>query len=181
MEKVHAGYEYLITYKLATINYDLAVQFTRKWIDYHSRTGDQMVQAGRSSKQNIAEGYEQASLKSYIKLTGVALGSAEELMLDVQDFARQNSVKIYSVSEAKKMREVREVWDLINNNFSYRPNSPYKLPAEKERAVNLMLTLLNQQTYLLRKQKESLEQKFIKEGGFSENLLKKRLSERNKK
>jgi len=44
-----------------------------------------MVQAARSGKQNIAEGYKQKSLKSYIKLAGVAQGSIEELMLDYQE------------------------------------------------------------------------------------------------
>ncbi len=175
-----AGYEYLLTYKLSIVVYDLTVQFTKRWINLYSRTGDQMVQAGRSGKQNIAEGFKQVSLKSYIKLTGVSLGSEEELLNDVQDFSRQNGIKVYTIAQAKQMREVREVWELINNNLPYRPDHPHLLPQDKEKAVNLMLTLLNQLTFLLRKQVKSLEEKFVREGGFSENLLKKRLNERKK-
>lgn len=129
MEKVYAGDEYLLTYKLSIIVYDLTVQFTQNYINHYSHTVDQMVQAARSGKQNIAEGYKQASLKTYIKLTGVSLGSEEELLNDIKDFARQNSIKVYPVDVAK--------------------------------------------------QKNSLEQKFIHEGGFSENLLRKRLKERS--
>jgi len=55
--KKAAGYEYLLTYKLTTVIYDLTVQFTKRWIDWRSRTRDQMDQASRSGRQNIPEGY----------------------------------------------------------------------------------------------------------------------------
>ena len=46
---------------------------------------DQMVQAARSGKQNIAEGSEAAttSRETEIKLTNVAKASLEELMVDL--------------------------------------------------------------------------------------------------
>ena len=80
-----AGYKNLITFMLSTVIHDLTVEFCNRWINKRSRTYDQMVQAARSGKQNIAEGYKQKSLKSYIKLAGVAQGSIEELMLDYQE------------------------------------------------------------------------------------------------
>lgn len=48
-------------------------------------------------------------------------------------------------------------------------------------AVNLMITLTNQAIYLQRRLEQSLEEKHTKEGGFNENLLKKRLEYRNRK
>lgn len=60
--KKKAGYEYLLAYKLTIPIYDLTVEFVKKYIDYKSRTKDQMEQAARSGMQNISEGYKQQSL-----------------------------------------------------------------------------------------------------------------------
>lgn len=49
-----------------------------------------------------------------------------------------------------------------------------------ERFANLMITLISKETYLLDQMLRSLEEKFINEGGYSENLFKKRLEQRNK-
>jgi len=173
-----AGYEYLLTYKLTTVVYDLTVQFCDRWISWRSRTHDQMVQAARSGRQNIAEGYKQESLKSYIKLTGVARGSQEELLKDYEDYARQNSIPVWPQDKARAMREIGEIWGDIRRDHPYRPAHPSLLPKGKERAVNLMLTLINQLNYLLDKQVKSLEEKFIEEGGFTENLFRRRLERR---
>ncbi len=47
-------------------------------------------------------------------------------------------------------------------------------------AVNYLLNLINLTTYMLKKQIESLEEKFAREGGYTENLFKKRLRYRSK-
>lgn len=89
-----AGYKYLKSYQLTVIIYDLTVQFVKHWIDYKSRTKDQMEQCARSSKQNIAEGYQEKSLKSYIYLLGVSYASLSELIEDYEDFLRQNKLPL---------------------------------------------------------------------------------------
>ena len=173
-----AGYQYLLSYKLTTVIYDLTVQFCSRWINPRSRTHDQMTQAARSGRQNIPEGYKQESLKGYIKLTGVARGSQEELLKDYEDYTRQNSILVWPKEKARAMREIREIWGEIRKDRPYRPNHPYPLPKEKERAINLMLTLINQANYLLDRQIKSLKNKFVSEGGWTENLFKKRLRRR---
>lgn len=52
------------------------------------RTVDQMVQAARSTKQNIAEGCSdgQTSMESELKLLGIARGSNLELLEDYHDY-----------------------------------------------------------------------------------------------
>lgn len=65
-----------------------------------------MVQAARSGKQNIAEGYLEKSLKMYIKLLGVARGSLGELLEDYGDFARQRKILLWSKEKAREMREI---------------------------------------------------------------------------
>jgi len=87
-----AGYEYLLAYKLTVPIYDYTVIFCDKYINKFSRTQDQMVQAARSGMQNILEGNKQQGIKGYIKLSGVARGSLEELLRDYQAFLRQKGL-----------------------------------------------------------------------------------------
>jgi four helix bundle suffix protein len=171
------GYKYLKTYQLATVIYDLTVKFCNKYIPRTSRTHDQMVQSGRSGKQNIAEGYLEKSLKMYIKLTGVSRGSLGELLEDFEDFSRQNDIPVWSPEKAREIREIGEIRERFTPYFPYIPN----LPDSAEVAVNLLITLINQANFLLDRQIAALEEKFIREGGYSENLLKKRLEEKSKK
>jgi four helix bundle protein len=92
----HGGYRHLKSFQVAELVYDLTVRFCDKYIDRFSRTRDQMVQAARSGRQNIAEGSmaSAASKKSELKLTGVAKASLEELASfaeSVQGFRVQSS------------------------------------------------------------------------------------------
>lgn len=171
------GYKNLTTYILATVICDLNVEFISKNIDFRSRTRDQMEQAGRSGKQNIAEGYTMQSLESYIKLAGVALGSMKELAADYEDFLRQRKLSTWSKDDARvrAFRDFRAVWKTPNN-----PNTP-NLPKDPEEAANMMLTFCQMESYLLTKQIAALKEKFVREGGFRENLFKKRIEYLKKK
>lgn len=164
------GYKYLSSYILATVICDLNVQFVRKWIPSKSRTTDQMEQAGRSGKQNIAEGYTAQSLEGYIKLCGVAHGSMKELTVDFEDFLRQHNLATWSKDDPRirVFRGFRAVW--LKENI---PNTP-KLPTAPEEAANMLLTFCQIETYLLQRQIDSLKKKFIESGGFRENLFKAR-------
>jgi four helix bundle protein len=75
---------------MSEIVYDATVKFCERFINIRSRTFDQMVQAARSGKQNIAEGSMASgtSKKTELKLVGVARASLEDLLLDYQDFLR---------------------------------------------------------------------------------------------
>ena len=52
----HGGYRGLKSYQTSEIVYDATAAFCNRFISSRSRTHDQMVQAARSGKQNIAEG-----------------------------------------------------------------------------------------------------------------------------
>lgn len=177
-----AGFEYLLGYKLTVVIYDYTVIFCNRYISPYSRTHDQMVQASRSGSVNIPEGYTQESLKGYIKLAGVARASLEELLKDYQAFARQNNLTFFPREKTiREIGEIREIWRIIKATPTL-PDNPYfpDLPKNKEKVVNLLITLINQANYLLDKLIASLKNKFVKEGGFTENLFKKRLIERRK-
>jgi four helix bundle suffix protein len=93
----HGGYRKLKTFQLASLIYDVTVRFCDRFVDRRSRTRDQMVQAARSGRQNIAEGSVDSatSKKMEMKLTGVAKGSLEELRLDYEDFLRQRGLPLW--------------------------------------------------------------------------------------
>lgn len=95
----HGGFRGLKTFQLAEVIYDVTVLFCGKFIDARSRTHDQMTQAARSGRQNIAEGSMDSatSKKLELKLTGVARGSLEELRLDYEDFLRQRGLPQWPV------------------------------------------------------------------------------------
>lgn len=189
--------KYLLSYRYSEIIHDLTVEFAKKYIlsslsnlsnlekerkpDF--RTADQMNQAARSGKQNIVEavGQSQTSKKGEIKLLGVAKASLEELLMDYEDFLRQNNLKIYSKTDPK-ISDFRQTAFRLTNLSNLSPlgiliEKP-KLPGNPQDDANFLLTLCHQATYLLDKQIKSLEEKFIKEGGFTENLFQKRLSKR---
>lgn len=168
------GYEYLSAYMLGKIIHDLTVEFCNKYIDYKSRTHDQMVQAARSNCQNVAEGFSNPSLKGYIKLAGVAYGSNEELTKDYQDFLRQRNLPIWDKNNVKirTFREFRAVW--VSETSLNTP----KLPNDPTEAANMLLTFCNMEGFLLKKLVASLLEKHEKEGGLTEELYRKRVEYR---
>jgi len=91
----HGGYRKLKSFQVSEILYDGTYFFCDRFIDKRSRTHDQMMQAARSGRQNIAEGSmaSATSKKTELKLTNVAKASLEELLLDYEDFLRQRRLR----------------------------------------------------------------------------------------
>ncbi|KKR29950.1 MAG: hypothetical protein UT63_C0111G0007 [Candidatus Gottesmanbacteria bacterium GW2011_GWC2_39_8] len=110
------GYKTLPFFKQSIIIHDFTVEFCKLYIEIYSRTKDQMEQAARSGKQNIAEGYLQKSLEARIKLLGVARGSLEELLNDYLDFLRQKNMILWG----KDSSESRKVRSLVYNSVSLK-------------------------------------------------------------
>ncbi len=57
----HGHYRNLRVYQVTEIIYDITYYFTQRYLCKGDRTIDQMVQAARSGKQNIAEGNQAAA------------------------------------------------------------------------------------------------------------------------
>jgi four helix bundle suffix protein len=168
------SYRDLKTYQMATIIYDFTVEFCDAFIDKRSRTHDQMVQAARSGKQNIVEGSsERTSKKSELKLLGVSRASFQELLEDYEDFLRQRGLGQWQ-KDAPKAKEIRQL--AYKTYKSYQTYRSYL--SAPETAANVALCLINQENFLLDRQIKSLEEKFIKEGGWTEQIFKKRLAYR---
>jgi four helix bundle suffix protein len=169
----HGGYRDLKSYQMAEIVYDATVAFCDRYIERRSRTHDQMVQAARSGKQNIAEGSMASgtSKKTELKLIGVARASLEELLLDYQDFLRQRGFQVWG-KEEPRAKAVRGLARTVNR--SYKTYTAYFEDQEPETAANAAICLIHQTNYLLDQQLRALEQEFLKEGGFTERLYRVR-------
>ena len=172
------GYKNLLVYRLATIIFDLTLEFCDLFIQKTSRTFDQIVQAVRSGKQNIVEGSLEKSLKSYIKLVGVARASFEELLEDLKDFLRTKQLKLWDKNDPRVM-QIRSIRIANSANSANLPNSPNppnltNWKSTPESFANLLITLIHLETYLLDQLLRSLEKKFVTAGGYTENLFKKR-------
>jgi len=169
----HGGYRELKSYQNSEIVYDATVKFCDRFIDRRSRTHDQMVQAARSGKQNIAEGSMASgtSKKTELKLVNVARASLEELLLDYQDFLRQRRLAVWPKDHATA-QAVRKL--AYAENRSYGTYAAYIEEAPPEVAANTLICLINQTNYLLDQQLRQLEKQFLQEGGFTEKLYRAR-------
>ena len=169
----HGGYQKLKSYQSAEIVYDATVKFCDRFVDRRSRTVDQMVQAARSGKQNIAEGsmVSGTSKKLELKLIGVARASLEELLQDYQDFLRQRGLSLWSKVHptAKVVRQLAFLEDR-----SYKTYATYVEKQSAEVAANTIICLVHQTNYLLDQQLRQLEQQFLRNGGFTERLYNAR-------
>ena len=178
----HGGYRELQSFQMAEIVYDATVVFCDRFINCRSRTHDQMVQAARSGKQNIAEGCMASgtSKKTELKLVGVARASLEEVLVDFQDYLRQHKLSLWG-KEHPKAREVRAL--CYKEDRSYTTYKPYIQESSSEVAANTIICLIHQTNYLLDQQLRALEKEFLKEGGFTERLYRARsdLRDRRKK
>lgn len=178
----HGGYRKLKSYQTAELVYDLTVEFCRRYVGgdrsykFYTRTHDQMVQAARSGKQNIAEGCQASgtSKKTELKLINVARASLEELLLDYEDYLRQNSLRLWR-KEDQPARVVRTL--AYRTDRTYTTYQPYL--AKPDMAANTIICLIHQANFLLDRQLITLGQKFLEEGGFTEKLYSRRTTYRS--
>ncbi len=184
----HGGYRRLRSFQCAQAVYDAPVIFCDRFIERRSRTHDQMVQAARSGVQNIAEGSmaSATSKKNELTLTGVARASLEELLLDYEDFLRQRGLRIWAKDSpealavrGKYQSDTSDPSDASDRSERSGRSDPYRIAtATPEVAANTLICLINQASYLLRRQLERLERQFLAEGGFTERLYRERQARR---
>jgi four helix bundle protein len=161
----HGGYRKLKSYQTAEIIYDLTKEFCDRYLAGNKsnrsyRTYDQMFQAARSGKQNIAEGCQVSgtSKKSELHLISVARASLEELLCDYEDFLRQRNLRRW-VKDSPQAGVVRQ--------FAYRSDRSHRTYLsylnEAESAANCLICLIHQANYLLDQQLKALGNSFKKD------------------
>jgi four helix bundle suffix protein len=170
------GYENLAVYKKATVIYDITFHFAHRFLSNGDRTIDQMVQAARSGKQNIAEGSaaSSTSTETELKLMNVARASMKELLVDYEDYLRVRRLPQWPLNDerAAKTRE----WCKHHVEAADYMN---RIEERSDEALaNICITLLHQFDNMMGKLIDRLEKDFVAKGGIRERMTAARLGYR---
>ncbi|MCX5733901.1 MAG: four helix bundle suffix domain-containing protein [candidate division NC10 bacterium] len=186
------GYRKLRSFRVTTVIYDATVAFCERFVGKRSRTHDQMVQAARSGRQNIAEGSRASATSSQteLRLVNVARASLDELLLDYEDFLRQRGLRQWGKDDpqAQAVREGGKGIDRIDrtdrSDRTDRTDSEaygvWLTNPDPAVVANAVICLIHQANYLLDRLIAGLESQFIQAGGYSERLAAARLEERRR-
>jgi four helix bundle suffix protein len=159
-----------------------------------------MVMAARSGRQNIAEGsrFAATSSQTELRLLNTARSSLEELLLDYEDFLFHRHLPQWS-PESAEARAVRAVGQQLGRDRPDPSDQPDPSDPQAQRRAqhalyarwlehadpatraNAIICLIHQANYLLDQQLTALEQAFIEEGGYSEQLATARLVRRSRR
>lgn len=173
------NYRELLSYRKAEVIYDFTFRFCERFLQRGDRTIDQMVQAARSGKQNIAEGSKASvtSTETELKLTNVARASLEELLIDYQDYLRVRDLPLWDKDSAEALyvrklgRRPDESFETYRAFFNDRPAATL---------ANIAICLIHQANYLLNQQIRRMEKDFTEKGGIRERMTAARLDYRKK-
>ncbi len=175
----HGNYRALISYQKSEIVFDITYRFCNRFLKKGDRTIDQMIQAARSGKQNIAEGCMASgtSKETEIKLTNVARASLAELLLDYEDYLRVRDLVKWD-KNSKEALYVRKLSKQEGTTFEHFREVCETRPPQV--IANVAICLIHQTNYLLDHQIATLEQEFLNEGGIRERMTQARLRRRGK-
>ena len=172
------NFKNLISYQKAEAIYDITVFFCRKFLSPRDRTVDQMIQAARSGKQNIAEGVAAASTnaETEIRLVNVAKASLIELRTDYEDYLRTHSQPQWAEGSAEI--EAMRTLGKEHNDSAFFMSLVQTRPAAT--IANMAIVLLRQTDFLLFRQLEALGKRFVSDGDLHERLAAARSAEQKR-
>lgn len=170
-------YTELRFYKRSDVLYQLTQVFCQRYLPrYGDRTVDQMVQAARSTKQNIAEGSTdgQTSTETELKLLGIARGSNQELLEDYQDYLKRKGMTEWfgrneRFDRLHRFCQEHTLWE------DYRPLTERM---NDEELANMAICLCHQVDKAMAKYLERKDREFTTEGGIRERMTAARLGQR---
>lgn len=170
-------YTELRFYKRSDVLYQLTQVFCQRYLPrYGDRTVDQMVQAARSTKQNIAESSTdgRTSTETELKLLGIARGSNQELLEDYQDYLKRNGMTEWfghneRFDRLHRFCQEHTLWD------DYRPLTERM---NDEELANMAICLCHQVDKAMVKYIERKDREFTTEGGIRERMTAARLGQR---
>ena len=172
------NYRGLIVYQKAECIYDITFYFAHHYfVERKDRTIDQVVQAARSGKQNIAEGCAAASTSSEteLKLLGVARASMKETLEDYVDYLRTRGLKRWPVDDPRT-KQIQEYSKKHNRPEDYTTDIDKRSP---EALCNIAITLICQYDVMMGKLLDRLQKDFVEDGGIRERMTAARLGYRN--
>ena len=172
------NYRNLIVYQKAECIYDITFFFANKYlVAGKDRTVDQMVQAARSGKQNIAEGSAASSTSSEteLKLMNVARASMQELLTDYEDYLRVRNLQQWALND-ERTKQAQAYCATHTKSEDYRQAIETR---SDEAIANITITLIHQFDEMMGKLIARLENDFVAKGGIRERMHAARTSYRN--
>lgn len=164
-------------YQRSDVLYQITQIFCQRYLpQYGDRTVDQMVQAARSTKQNIAEGSSdgQTSMEVEMKLLGIARGSNKELLEDYQDYLKRKG----EVEWFGKNQRFERMHDFCKYHSKYEDYQPLLSKMNDEELANMAICLCHQVDKALTSYIERKDREFTTEGGIRERMTAARLEQR---
>ena len=171
-------YDNLRFYHRTEVLYQLTKVFTERFLPkYGDRTVDQMVQAARSSKQNIVEGCDdfQTSAETGLKLLGVARGSNQELLKDYEDYVKSKGWQEWRGSNNQRFENLHS---FCSQHYMFQDYKPLFPKMSDEELANMAICLCHQVDSALEKYIKRKDQEFTTEGGSRERMMAARLKQR---
>ena len=171
------NYRTLKAFRKAECVYDVTYYFANKFLVKGDRTIDQMVQAARSGKQNLAEGNIDGitSKEMELKLTNVNRASLHELLLDYEDYLRVRNLQIWSLKDERAVK-TREFCKHHVEAADFMVDIDRR---SDEAIANITLTLIHQFDSMMRRLLNALQKNFVEKGGIREQMTAARLGYRN--
>ena len=168
----HGDYHTLKAFQKAECIYDITYYFAHKFLTTGDRTIDQMIQAARSGKQNLAEGYVDGvtSTEMMIKLINVNRACLQELLLDYEDYLRVRNLQQWSFDDPR-CRQTRAFCRTHLDSAVYREQIRLR---SDETIANIAITLIHQEDVLLKGFIEWIKQRFPQNGGIKEQMYRAR-------
>ena len=172
------NYRDLVVYQKAECIYDITFYFAHHYfVERKDRTIDQIVQAARSAKQNIAEGCaaSSTSAETEIKLMGVARASMQEVLTDYTDYLRTRSLQQWPLDDPRT-RQTQEYCRKHQASADYTKDIERRSP---EALCNIAITLIHQYDRMMARLLDRLQKDFVEQGGIRERMTAARLGYRN--
>ena len=173
-------YTELHFYRKSDVLVQLTKAFCERFLPKHGdRTVDQMVQAARSVKQNIAEGLTdgQTSFETEIKLMGIAKGSNQELLEDYQDYLKQHGLNDWA--KAGHMRQRYDKLLAFCRTHNDLPDfAPLFAHMTDEEMANTAISLCHIVDKAMTSFMAKRDREFVEEGGVRERMTAARLDMR---
>ena len=171
-------YDELRFYQRTDVLYQLTKIFTKRFLPkFGDRTVDQMVQAARSTKQNIVEGSvdRQTSLKTELKLLGIARGSNQELLKDYEDYIKSKGLTEWYKGNKRRFDDLHL---FCRNHYLLEDYKNLFPRMDDEELANMAICLCHQVDSALEKYIKRRDEEFTTGGGFQERMTAARLEQR---
>ncbi len=170
------NWEDLYFYQKARALYHITFVFVKRFLKPGDRTIDQMVQAARSGKQNIAEGLADGvtSMEMEIKLLNVARSSIKELREDYEDYITSRQLTKWENDHQRYDGMLK----YCRTHNDWEDYEPFVKKWGDEEIANIALTLCHMVDKMMTSYQNGLEEQFVTEGGIRERMTAARLGYR---